>query len=69
VKLPRTYQWNVALEQSIGSSQVLSLTYIGAIGRDLLRVEQLYNVNPNFPFIALTNRLQYGSWLAQRVAR
>src|SRR5262249_2076236 len=38
LKLPRTYQWNVALEQSMGSSQSLSLTYIGAIGRDLLRV-------------------------------
>src|SRR5262249_8251605 len=34
LKLPRSYQWNVALEQSIGSSQSLSLTYIGAVGRD-----------------------------------
>ncbi len=47
LKLPRTYQWNLALEQSIGSNQVLSLTYVGAIGRDLLRTTKLFNVNPN----------------------
>ena len=41
LKLPRTYEWNVALEQSLGSNQTLSLTYIGAIGRDLLRVNRL----------------------------
>jgi hypothetical protein len=35
LKLPRTYEWNVALEQSVGKSQSLSLTYIGAIGRGL----------------------------------
>ncbi len=55
LKLPRTYQWDVALEQSIGSSQSLSATYIGAIGRDLLRVTNLFNVNPNFQFVALTD--------------
>src|SRR5467141_849900 len=41
LKLPRTYQWNVALEQPLGSSQSVSLTYIGALGRDLLRVTSL----------------------------
>ena len=54
LKLPRTYQWNVALEQSLGAGQSLSLTYIGAIGRDLLRVTALSNVNPNFPNVSLT---------------
>jgi Carboxypeptidase regulatory-like domain/TonB dependent receptor len=55
LKLPRSYQWNIALEQSIGSSQSLSVTYVGAIGRDLLRVTQLFNVNPNFEFVSLTD--------------
>jgi hypothetical protein len=55
LKLPRSYQWNIALEQSMGSSQSLSLTYIGAIGRDLLRVTQFFNVNPNFQSVALTD--------------
>src|SRR6266446_1880704 len=29
LKLPRTYEWNAALEQSLGMSQSLSLTYVG----------------------------------------
>ena len=55
LKLPRSYQWNFALEQSIGSSQTVSLTYVGAIGRDLLRVNPLLNVNPNFQFVSITD--------------
>jgi hypothetical protein len=55
LKLPRTYQWNISLEQSIGKSQSLSLTYIGAIGRDLLRATQFLNVNPNFQAVVLTD--------------
>ena len=55
LKLPRTYQWNISLEQPIGSSQSLSLAYIGAIGRDLLRATQLLNVNPNFTAVVLTD--------------
>src|SRR5215813_9719834 len=55
LKLPRTYQWNVALEQSIGNSQSVSLTYIGAIGRHLLRVTNLFNPNPNFQFVGVTD--------------
>jgi len=58
LKLPRTYQWNVALEQTLGSSQSLSFTYVGAIGRDLLRVANLFipqNVNPNFQSVSITD--------------
>src|SRR6185369_6354237 len=55
LKLPRTYQWNVALEQSIGNNQSISATYVGASGRQLLRVTNLFSVNPNFDFIALTD--------------
>lgn len=57
LKLPRTYQWNVAFEQSIGNGQSLSATYIGAIGRDLLRITQLFNVNPNFLSVGITDNL------------
>jgi hypothetical protein len=54
LKLPRTYQWNVAVEQSIRKSQTLSLTYVGAIGRDLLRTVTL-NVSQNFQTVQLTD--------------
>lgn len=39
LKLPYTYQWNLSLEQSLGRSQTLTLGYVGAAGRNLLRQE------------------------------
>ena len=48
LKLPRSYQWNVALEKSLGGQQALSVTYVGQAGRDLLRQEGLEEPNPNF---------------------
>jgi len=55
LKLPRTYEWNVALEQQIGRNQVMSLTYIGAAGRDLLRTYNLLNPNADFQFVTVTD--------------
>jgi hypothetical protein len=52
--LPRTYEWNIALEQSLGSDQTLSLTYIGAVGRNLLRNTNLVGPNANFGFVGVT---------------
>jgi len=54
LKLPRTYEWNASFEQSLGNSQSLSLSYIGAIGRDLLRNTNLVSPNSNFEFVGLT---------------
>jgi Carboxypeptidase regulatory-like domain len=51
LKLPRTYQWNAALEQSLGASQAFSLTYVGAIGRDLVRSTFLVAPNPDFQYV------------------
>jgi hypothetical protein len=67
LKLPRTYQWNVAIEQSIGSGQSLSLTYIGAIGRDLLRAFNLFNVNPNFLSVGVTDNSATSDYHALQV--
>ncbi len=67
LKLPRTYQWNVALEQSIHRSQCLSLTYIGAVGRDLLRSTKLFNVNPNFQSVVLTDNSATSDYHALQV--
>jgi hypothetical protein len=48
LQLPRSYQWNVALEKSFAGNQALSVTYLGQAGRNLLRNEALYQPNPNF---------------------
>ena len=47
-KLPLTIQWNMAIEQSLGPSRSLSVSYVGAAGRRLLRSEGILNPNPDF---------------------
>jgi hypothetical protein len=39
--LPRTYQWNLTAEQSLGRNQSISVGYVAALGRDLVRVRSL----------------------------
>jgi hypothetical protein len=46
--LPRSYQWNVALEKSFRGKQTVSATYVGQLGRDLLRTVVEFQPNANF---------------------
>lgn len=45
-QLPLTHEWNVTLERSLGNAQTISVAYIGAAGRRLLRSEQIVNPSP-----------------------
>lgn len=56
LKLPRSYQWNAALEKSIGGAQAISATYAGQTGRDLLRQQALGQPNANFSGAFLLTR-------------
>ena len=67
LKLPRTYQWNVALEQALGTSQSFSLTYVGAIGRDLLRVTNIFDPNPDFGQVNVTDNTATSDYHALQV--
>jgi hypothetical protein len=42
IKTPRTYQWNFAVEQSLGRNQTLTGSYVAALGRDLLRLDTIW---------------------------
>jgi carboxypeptidase family protein/TonB-dependent receptor-like protein len=55
LKQPYTLQWNVAVEQSLGSNQTLEVTYVGNAGRRLLvqRTLTLSTFNPKFTSIRL----------------
>ena len=53
LKLPYTYQFNLALQQSLGTNQTVSATYVGAIGRRLLRKDRLLNPNPAFVIVTI----------------
>ena len=46
--LPRTYEWNAAVEHSITNADVLTLTYVGAGGRKLMRKDIYIAPGPNF---------------------
>lgn len=46
--LPRTYEWNAAAEKSPHKSDVITLTYVGAAGRKLMRQDLYLAPNPNF---------------------
>ncbi len=54
-RTPRTYQWNVTLEQSIDGPQSVTLSYVGAIGRYLLRREVFLLRDPNADFVGATS--------------
>ncbi len=53
LKLPRVFQWNGAVERSLGSNQVVTASYVGAVGRRLLRFENFFFPNPGFVFVLL----------------
>jgi hypothetical protein len=46
--LPRTYEWNAAVERRFGTADVLTVTYLGAAGRKLMWQDVYYQPNPNF---------------------
>jgi hypothetical protein len=54
-KMPRTYQWNLAVEQSLGANQTFTAAYVGAAGRELLRMQNYSAPNPTFTSILIVN--------------
>jgi hypothetical protein len=59
LRLPYTQEWNVALEQSLGAVQSLSLSYVGARGRRLLLSDENFAPNPNVAYAAVVGN--YGT--------
>ncbi len=53
LKLPYAINWNVSLQRSLGSNQMLSVAYVGSSGQRLLHTQTLFDQNPEFPFIRL----------------
>jgi hypothetical protein len=69
LKLPYTWQWNIAVEQSLGSSQSLTASYVGAAGRRLIHQDQLTlsTVNPSFTSVLLHNNKATSDYNALQV--
>jgi Carboxypeptidase regulatory-like domain/TonB dependent receptor len=57
LKQPYTLEWNVAVEQSLGTQQAISASYIGAAGRQLLQTAFGVLTNPNISAAQLVTNM------------
>jgi hypothetical protein len=66
LKLPYTRQSNVTIEQSLGTNQTLTVSYVGATGKRLLQRKQLIlgPINPLFRTVNLTTNSATSSYNA-----
>lgn len=53
IETPRTVQFNASVEQSLGTNQTLTISYVGALGRRLLRSESYSSTAPASLFRSL----------------
>ncbi len=55
LQLPYTLQWNASVEQAMGKTQTVTLSYVGANGRRLMGEQEysLAKLNPNFGTVFL----------------
>jgi hypothetical protein len=64
---PRTYMWNLGLQQNLGANRGIKLTYVGNIGSDLLRNEMLTPAmggNANFQYLDVVTNHDYSNYNA-----
>jgi hypothetical protein len=55
LRSPRTYSWQAGIEQALGSTQRVGLTYVGAAGRDLVYWQGYYVDSLVVPINAYSN--------------
>jgi Carboxypeptidase regulatory-like domain/TonB dependent receptor len=67
LKLPYTLQWNLALEQTLGQKQAISVSYIGAAGRRLLQTATAFQPNPSFLEAQLVTNAATSDYSASQV--
>jgi hypothetical protein len=67
LKLPYTHQWDVAVERALGAANTASVSYVGALGRRLLRQERLQNPNPRFGTVTLGTNHGHSEYHALQV--
>jgi Carboxypeptidase regulatory-like domain len=71
LKVPYNAEWSLGVEQALGANQRVNMTYIGSIGRDLLRQNMLNStylpINPQFTQLYLTNNVGQSNYNALQV--
>jgi hypothetical protein len=64
---PRSWQWNVSLQQGLGSAQTLTVSYVAALGRDLLYGQFYPSVGPNDYQVYFTDNSSRSNYQALQV--
>jgi hypothetical protein len=67
LNLPLVYEWNVAVEQALGTSQALSVTYLGSYGTRLLREDAFQNNPSGDPVVFVTRNADWSNYNALQV--
>jgi hypothetical protein len=75
LRLPLTVQWSAAVEQPVGRGQTLSVSYVGAAGRRLLRQTAMLRPSPNLSILRVVSNTSSSDYhalqavYARRLAR
>jgi len=67
---PKTYMWNASVQQNFGDGRSLKMTYVGNVGRDLLRNEMLTPAmggNANFQYLDVITNNDHSNYNALQV--
>jgi len=64
LKLPYTLEWNVALQQALGSQQSISASYVGSSGRRLLQSAAVFPPAVNFGQVDLVSNTGHSNYNA-----
>jgi len=67
LKLPYTWQWNLALEQGLGAQQTLGFSYVGSAGRRLLQTVDVFSPNANLAEVQLVTNAASSNYNALQV--
>jgi hypothetical protein len=65
LQLPRSWEWNLAMEKALHAGQIVTVTYVGQHGQDQLRQMAEYQPNPSFASaFLLTNNSAWSNYNA-----
>jgi hypothetical protein len=67
LNVPYSLQWSAALEQALGRSQSLTVSYLGSSGRRLLSTESVHSPNPNYLSAVLVSNAGSSNYNALQV--
>jgi hypothetical protein len=67
LQLPYALEWNVALEHSFGSKQIVSASYVGSGGHRLIRQDSFTNTSVNFPTLTINDNRAVSNYNAMQL--